>query len=387
MTDVEQRLREELKAAASRAQPYMLRDLALPPRRRGAGAARWLAPAAAVSAVIAIIVGAQVVFRSARPAPRPAGLTAMPRFYVSVLADGTAVVARSATGAVTGRVAVPGAHIDAVSGAPDDRTFALSAWSGSGPAMVTRAYEVHLTAGGRPGGLTTLPWSVRAGSAGYGVTSVALFPDVRTIAVAVVPGSLQSTRPTPAHRSRIEIATLGSAGVRTWVAAPEVNITGLSWAGGRRLGYLSDDLHGVPRRPGVIRVSLLDTARPAGELTTSSRSVTPHTGNAPIDSALVTVGGSTVLAWTGPGAGRSGQALAAYSARTGQRQRVLYQGPGHGNFVVQGDLLSADPSGHHVLMSVVTAQASSAVLGRLGNGRFTTLPSPAGSPEEVLAAW
>ncbi|PZS40196.1 MAG: hypothetical protein DLM62_04145 [Pseudonocardiales bacterium] len=387
MTDIEQHLREELKAAASRAQPYMLRDLALPPRRRGAGAARWLAPAAAVIAVIAIIVGAQVIFRAGRSAPRPVAMTAMPRFYVSVLPGGTAVVARSATGAVISRVVIPGAHIDGVSGAADDRTFVLAAWSGSGAGQVTRFYAFHLAAGGRPGGLTILPLSVLAGSAGYGVTGVALSPDARTVAVAVVPQSLQTTRPTPAHRSRIEIATLGSAGMRTWVAAAEVNLSDLSWADGRHLGYLSDDLRGVPRLPGVIRVNLLDTARPGGDLTTSSTPVTPRTGNAPIDSALVTAGGRMVIAWTGPGSGSSGQVLAAYSTRTGHRQRVLYQGPGHGNFVVQGDLLSADRSGRHVLMSVLTVRGSSPVLGRLDNGRFTTLPSPARSPEQVLAAW
>ena len=93
MTGIEQRLREELKAAASSAQTYMLRALTLPPRRRGAVAARWLAPVAAVIAVIAVIAGVQVLFRGARSAPQPAGAAAMPRFYVSVLPGGAAVVA------------------------------------------------------------------------------------------------------------------------------------------------------------------------------------------------------------------------------------------------------------------------------------------------------
>jgi hypothetical protein len=387
MTDIEQRLREELKAAASGAQPYMLRELALPPRRRGPAAGRWLAPVAAVIAVIAIIVGAQVIFRAGRPAPRPVAMTAMPRFYVCVLPGGTAVVARSATGAVISRVVIPDASIDGVTAAPDDRTFVLSARSGAGAGQVTRFYAFHLAAGGRPGGLTTLPLSVRAGSAGYSVTGVALSPGARTLAVAVVPQSLQTTRPTPAHRARIEIATLGSARVRTWVAAAEVNVSGLSWADGRRLGYLSDDLRGVPRLPGVIRVNLLDTARPGGDLTTSGIPVTPRTGNAPIDSALVTAGGTTVIVWTGPAPGSSGEILAAYSARTGQRERVLYRGPGHGNFVVQGDLQSADPSGRHVLTSVLTVRGRYTALGRLDNGRFITLLSPGRSLEPLPAAW
>lgn len=136
---------------------------------------------------------------------------------------------------------------------------------------MTRFYAFHLTAGGRPGRLTTLPLSVRAGSPGYGVTGIALSPGARRLAVAVVPQSLQTTRPTTAHRSRIEIAALGTGAVRTWVAAAETNVSDLSWAGGgRRLGYLSDNLRGVPRLPGVIRVNLLDTTRPGGDLTASS---------------------------------------------------------------------------------------------------------------------
>jgi hypothetical protein len=122
-------------------------------------------------------------------------------------------------------------------------------------------------------------------------------------------------------------------------------------------------------------------------LVTSGTEVTLHTGGAAVDSALFTAGGSTVIAWTGPVSGTSGEILAAYSAQTGHRQRVLYRGPGHGNFVVQGDLLSADPSGHHVLMDVLTVQGSRTVTGRLDNGRFTALPSPAGVVYPLPAAW
>jgi hypothetical protein len=388
MTDIEQRLREELKAAASAAQPYMLRELALPSRRRKAGVSGWLAPVAAVIAVIAVIVGVQVIFRAARPGPQPAATGTMPQFYVSVLPQGTAVVAQSATGAVISRVVIPGARIERITGAPDDRTFVLSAFSGSGAGEVTKFYAFHLTAGGRPGPLKVLSLSVRAGPAGYDVSSIALSPDARSLAVAVVPASLEGTRPTAAHRSRIEIATLGTGAVRTWAAASETNISDLSWADRGRLGYRSDDLRGVPRSLAVVRVNLLDVTRPGTELVTSGTEVTLHTGGAPVDSALFTAGGSTVIAWTGPVSGTSGEILAAYSAQTGHRQRVLYRGPGHGNFVVEGDLLSADPSGRHLLMNVQTVRSSGPlVFGRLDNGRFTKLPGPAGELESLPAAW
>ena len=69
-------------------------------------------------------------------------------------------------------------------------------------------------------------------------------------------------------------------------------------------------------------------------------------------------------------------------------QRVLYRGPGHGNFVVQGDLLSADPSGRHLLMNVLTVYSGGPmVFGRLDNGRFTKLPGPAGELASLPAAW
>ena len=252
---------------------------------------------------------------------------------------------------------------------------------------MTSLYVLHVTAGGRVRGLTTLPFSVRAGSAGYGVTGMALSPDARSLAVAVVPGSLQGNRPTPAHRARIEIARLGTAGARAWVAGDEVRVSALSWADGDHLGYVSEDLRGMPRSGGVVRVNLLDTSQPGASLARSSSSVTPRTRNAPLDSALLTAGGKTILAWTGPASGGSGEVLAAYSARSGQRLRTLYRGPGHGNFVVEGELQSADPSGNHVLISVETLRASGTVLGRLDNGRFTTLPTPAEALEPLPAAW
>ena len=61
MTDIENRLRDELRAEAQRAQPYMLRELRLPPRRRMALARPWLAPLAAVIAVITVITGVRLL--------------------------------------------------------------------------------------------------------------------------------------------------------------------------------------------------------------------------------------------------------------------------------------------------------------------------------------
>jgi len=391
MTDIEERLRGELKAAAGRAQPHLLRELTPPPPGRLRGSARWLAPVAAVLAVALVVLGVRAILRAGPAGPGPAGPAQLPRFYVAV-APGSrdAVVARSATGAVISRVVIPGATVGWVSAASDDRTFALSASTGSGAAEVTRFYQVRLSAGGRPGGLTVLPLTVRAGSAGYGVNGIALSPDGSRLAVAVVPAALLSNRPSAAHRSRIEIATLGTSAAGTWVGPAYLNISNLSWTdGGRRLGYLSDYLRGFPRRPDVTRMYLLDPSRPGQdqELSASSSAVALRTGTAPIDSALLTAAGHAVIAWAGPAAGSSAEILAEYSAATGQRTRVLYRGPGHGDFVVQGELLSTDPSGRHLLVGYLTARGDHLVLARLDNGRLTVLPSLVRSLQPTRAAW
>jgi len=388
MTEIEERLRAELKAAAAQAQPHLLRELTLPARRRSRRSARWLAPAAAVLAVAIVVLGVRIALRPAPPGPAGrAGL--LPQFYVAVPPwTHGAIVARSRTGATLSRIEVPGARVSGVSAAADDRTFALSASSGSGAAEVTRFYLVHLSASGRPGGLTVLPLAVHAGAAGYDVTGMALAPDGSRLAVAVVPLALEGMHPTPAHRSRIEITAPGLGAARAWVAPAEVNISHLSWAtGGQRLGYLSEDVRGLPRQVPVTRVNVLDTTRPGPDLTTSSRSVTLRTGTSPVDAALISPSGDSAIAWVGPPAHGNAEVLAEYSMRTGQRQRVLYRGPGHGNFIVQADVLSADPSGRHLLVNFLTATGNRMLLARVDNGQFTGLPVPGHSLLPTQAAW
>src|ERR1039457_3506863 len=140
MTDIENRLRDEFRAEAQRAQPYMLRELRLPPRRRVALARPWLAPLAAGIAVIPVITHVRLMAGGLSPglAARPAAAAqgVMPRFCVVPLSDGRAalpaVVRRSANGAVVMRVAAPsGEQFQQVTAASDGRTFVLSAVSGS----------------------------------------------------------------------------------------------------------------------------------------------------------------------------------------------------------------------------------------------------------------
>ena len=178
----------------------------------------------------------------------------------------------------------------------------------------------------------------------------------------------------------------------TWTAAPETGfrLSGLSWADhGRRLAYLSDKLPGLlqPQDAGV-RMHILDTARPGQELTGSSTLVPLRTAGAVIGPSLITDNGSMVIAWIGPSPLSAPVVLGEFSARTGQLLRVLYRGPGDGvgDFLTDGYLLAADPSGRHVLISGTTVLGST-LLGRVDNGRFTALPSPSPSSVLVGAAW
>ena len=158
---------------------------------------------------------------------------------------------------------------------------------------------------------------------------------------------------------------------------------------GRRLAYLSDKLPGLlqPQDAGV-RMHILDTARPGQELTGSSTLVPLRTAGAVIGPSLITDNGSMVIAWIGPSPLSAPVVLGEFSARTGQLLRVLYRGPGDGvrDFLTDGYLLVADPSGRHVLIIGTTALGST-LLGRVDNGRFTALPSPSPSSQLVGAAW
>jgi hypothetical protein len=403
MTDIENRLRHELRAEAQRAQPHMLRELRLPPRRRVALARPWLAPLAAVIAVITVITGVRLVVGGLPASPAAAAQGVMPGFYVVTQSNGRAalpaVVRRSANGALVMRVAAPsGEQFQQVTAASDGRTFVLSAVSGSRANRVFRFYRLHLAADGRPGPLTALPLSVRSGNDLYYVSGIALSPGGRELAVAVVggpfftPGKQSLSGAVMPGRARIEVASLRTGELRTWTAAPETGfrLSGLSWADhGRRLAYLSDKLPGLlqPQDAGV-RMHILDTARPGQELTGSSTLVPLRTAGAVIGPSLITDNGSMVIAWTGPSPLSAPVVLGEFSARTGQLLRVLYRGPGNGvgNFLTDGYLLAADPSGRHVLISGTTVLGST-LLGRVDNGRFTALPSPSPSSVLVGAAW
>jgi hypothetical protein len=399
MSDVEDRLRAELRARSQRIQPEHLRDLEVPPRRGSAGARRrrWLAPAVAALAVAAVVgVLAGVRPTSGRPPAPVAGTTGRPPFYVTVpdtgnLAHPDATVRATATGAVLGRVSVPGTELTAVTAAADDRTFVLAAQRRApGGGDTTEFYQLTLNARGRPEPLARLPLTVAPGQYAYALGSMALSADGATVALSVEPTTFPLSQPDPS--ARIEVVALRTGATRTWAAAGWTALGDLSWGSGGTLAFLAPD---AQTAQGGYQLRVLDTARPAGRLAGASRPARLSVAPGALLSALVTGHGRVVVAWTrapAPGPGEVGDAvLAAFSAQTGRRLRVLDTLPSRGAFESYAQVWSADPSGEHLLAggNAVSGQVTSpggvvkdaiarVVLHRIDHGRVTALPDPGG---------
>jgi hypothetical protein len=382
MTDIENRLRDELRAEAQRAQPHMLRELRVPRRHRAAWAKPWLAPATAVIAVAAVITGVRFAIGDLHVLPAATAQAGMPPFYVVNQGTGPVVVRRSASGAVAAQVSPPaGQTFGGVAAASDGRTFVLSASHGA----VTSFYRLRLAAGGQIRSLTALPLTVDPGPARYVATGIGLSPDGTELAVALQPVT-KSGQPAETARAAIEVASLTTGDRHTWTAPAKVGVGDLSWENGsRKLAYLSSSL--LSQNPPIVQMSVLDTARTGSDLAASSARVTLRAAT-PVLAAVITPDGRNVIAWGGLSPGSSAVVLCEFSVRTGQLLRVLYRGPGDGNFITYGFLtISADPSGRHLLISGMPLESSTLLLGRVDNGRFTRLPGIDPSVQMASTAW
>jgi hypothetical protein len=283
MPDVENLLREELKRAAERVQPELLRPLQVPTRRPS-----WrprLLPLAAAAAVIAVITaGALVAGLTAahQPAAHQAAVSgsapaSLPRFYVTTSSppDGRgiqAVVRASATGQVTGTVPVPSAipveWADSggtfVTAAADDRSFIIGVQGGQGPTkpgLDLHLFRFAISAAGKPGHLTELTADPVRDQTTEGI---ALSPDGKLLAVSLMDDD------SPADPvAAIQVIDLATGAIRTWTApAHSVYIPGPpSWADGSRViafTWLNTTQSGLMAAPRGIR--LLDTAAPGDNL-------------------------------------------------------------------------------------------------------------------------
>jgi hypothetical protein len=446
VTDIEQRLRRDLREVTERVAPGSIRPLKAPAPRRRNLAVRWLAPVAAVAAVLGVVAGVSLAGRgssrlpAAATSPEPAGT--MPRYYVNVYqnyagaqalhAVTLAVVYDSATGAALATVRVPtlsgwrgeteGPRITA---AGNDRTFVITetAERAVGPAAtngppaaftnVTRFYRLRVGPDGRSASVSPLPVSI----GNLVVDDVALSADGGRLAVAAqsCQGSGRCTF------TGIRVISLATGAAADWAAPVPGAAFNLSWAGD---GYLAFQWQG---RAGQDEERLLAVAGGKGGNLLAATQIAP--------AATEPAPGSTPVPWTGsPGrivqygygmpalitedgkvvvttaiqeiSGRSGrytliERIVELSAATGKLLAVLYTTRGHGVIAGPGtypgcSVLSLGPTGVQPLVGCSPAGGRFTfgrffVLGRVENGKLTALPGSADAtgpvPGQGSVAW
>jgi hypothetical protein len=416
MPDVENLLREELKRAAERVQPELLRPLQVPARRP-----RWrprLLLFTAAAAVIAVITAGALVAaglpaaqKSAahKPAVSGSAPASLPRFYVTTSSgpDGRgiqAVVRASASGQITGTVPVPSAipveWADSggtfVTAAADDRSFIIGVQGGqepTNPGLDLHLFRFAISAAGKPGRLTELAPAPMPNETTEGI---ALSPDGKLLAVSLMDNSGGNSAPT------IQVLNLATGATRTWTA-PTRNYPYLigppSWVDGSRViafSWLNADQSGLMAAPRGIR--LLDTAAPGDNLVAGTLIVPRGVVAAgSIVSAQITPDGRDVIVVTWrdltPRASTHTVVVqfAELQASTGKLVRLLRTQTERYDFThvitVEDSLgvLSLSSQGRYAL--VQGTQFGWLDVGGSDPGRFTPLPAVPAGQYVNFAAW
>jgi hypothetical protein len=381
MNGIEERLRDELKDFAQRAQPGSVRPLRAPAPRRRPRTARWLTPVAAATAVVAVVAGLTLAGRAVgrQPASRgPGRISAypgMPAYYVVLeqrvasshgrhIDIETADVYDTVTGRLLDKVQVPedGAYAGntTVTAAANDRVFAISGADNS-------LFVLRLAANGHCEGLRRLP--VKDARELY--TSPALSPDGSHLAyLARVCGNGGCAYGVGV----MPIAQPSAAKFWLWLGLAPGN---LSWApDGKQVMF---DLAWGKLIARDTQYRLLNVAGLGGDLLTESRQISLPVGMRG-QRALLTPGARSVvgsMVLTGPGRhGVTGE-IVEMSRSTG-RLRQLYVTKTRWN----GDcgVLSLAPTGVQPLVFCYGK------FGLIEDGRFTARP---GYPARwmLLSGW
>jgi hypothetical protein len=422
VSDLEQRLRRDLKDLTERVGPDSIRPLRVPPVRRRFRAVRWLAPAAAVAAVVGVVIGVSVASHPAgqghselptiQPATSPEPAGTMPPYYVTTYQSFSAgsngepatfaAVHDSATGAALTTVHVPtlGGYQGSTEGpritaAGDDRTFVITesatlsaaAWN-----SMSRFYLLRVAANGRSASLRLLSVRIR----NLMVDDVALSPDGSKLAVAAQrcqgAGRCQFTG--------IRVITLATGAAADWTAQASGAVYTLSWAGDDDLAF---EWEGMSADQGY---RLLDVAGTGGNLLAGPAIASP----APVAAdggytppALITADGKAVITTAisnipeGNGRDTVVAKIVELSAGTGRLLKVLYTATerhvpaGQDATTNVSDLdqgcqvLSLGPTGVQPLADCFT-------FGRVEGGKLTPLagfpsPSASGIAGQSAAAW
>lgn len=408
MTELEERLSRELKELSEHAQPGSIRPLREPAARKRRATVRWLAPAAAVAAVLGVIAAVSVIGRPGSSSPPPVGTQGpMPPYYVTayqafVGSNGAtvrtyAVVHDSATGKALATVRVPtliaqdGTGGLSITAAGDDRTFVITQEPG---ATVTGFYLLHVGANGHSAKLSTLPVHIPAS---LSVTDDALSPDGRRLALDVQDCNIKTCQ-----YAGIRIVTLATGAVTTWSTRANGFPLNVSWVGDGQLAFEWQSGRHVPPPGQQTGYRLLDLTGQGRDLM-ASRPI----GSPPLEptfympAALVTPDGSVVVTSTvqnvpdGHGRYTVVAKVIELSARTGRLLRVLRtvtvrdatggQNGTVGQLDQNCNVRSLAPSGTHVLVACFA-------IGRIDGDRFTPLPgfpspSSSGISGQQSVAW
>lgn len=399
MPAIEDLLRDELRRATDAVQPGQLRPLRLP--APGRVWRRRLFPAAAGAVVAAIAVTAGLLGGlsarhqpAAAPAPAPA---AMPRYYVTVASTSAgleAVVRDSASGVVTGTTPLPGSG-DAlgvsVTASATERTFVIAAVLNTSSLPGTDwtvFFRLSVSSAGRPGNAVKLNVSTDA----MPLAGMALSPDGNRLALSFEhEGIIVGTQ----TYGVVQVIDLATGKARTWTGHGSQEY----WAGTPSWGTDDRTLafpwwHVTPAGISLITgVRQLDTSTPGGNLLESSLTGFPAAVSG-IHSAMIAASGREIIAAachdTSPPGHSRGQVTAriiVLSAADGRLLRVLrtqtarYTNLDRQDYLDGGcAVLSADPSGNHVLVQDFP-------FGRIDNGVFTALPGATARTTFVAAGW
>jgi hypothetical protein len=408
MTGLEDRLRNELSQLAALAQPETVHPLRGSAPRRRSGAARFLAPVAAMVAVAAVaiasaVIAARLPHRDAAPVPAAPELVrsdTVPRFYVLAeqsYVDGGrkfvtyAAVHSSATGGTLAQVTLPGLqsqggyYAPSITGAANDRTFVVMETNHTSVGGIVWLFRLQVSASGRSVKVTRLPVHVPPTVA---VDDVALSPDGSRLAMTAQWDCGQDR----CQYAGIRVVNLATGAITIWSTHANGAPFNGSWVGDNAVAF--EWQPGTGRGAGY-RVLPVSSA-PADLLTASQPVASPRavsTGYVP--DALVTPDGKTVitsevvpfthLLFVHGAVAR----IVELNARTGHLERTLYtaSADGQSDSLVQScSVLSLGPGGQHPLVDCFSK------LGALVDGQIVSLPgfpspSSSGISGQQAIAW
>ena len=379
MNNLEDRLRDAYRGAAETIRPEAVRDLRLTGsgpdralRALRAPRSRWVSvamPLGAAAAVTALVLGALAIAPRAPGRLAPAGAASgspsapasptgsgsgsqtsgpqMPR-YAMLLSETGLVVVSTATGQVTARLAAPAGQAFTQVATADDRTFLVTADLNPQTSCRTFLYRVQLSGTGQPSGPAPFATS---GIAGYLPTALAMSADGKTAAFSAVhcAGEGNGRIGDGQAIGGINLLDMTAGRVtRQWdysLSEDYPSDLSLSADGGELAFtmYLSQAQTGV---------RVLTTSRPSGTVDSASSVVLrqPQGSSGGITWAQLSPDGGMIYACTAAGPPTDTTAtLAAYSAATGQRGRVLHDWTPAAALSCR---LGMDPSGSFLLLGL-----------------------------------